>query len=140
MYLLEIELLRQEYLFRQEKGYPPENREGDYYLEKRRDNTLLQQLAKECWLYQGLPSSEIEASSAPSNTNNERLFQQEIHDSAQQLVTTLVQRPLSIKQILQQLEQELPDTVSLGKCSLETSILRIVDYPSAFVALKEKCR
>ena len=140
MYVLEIELLRQEYLFRQEKGYPPENREGDYYLEKRHDNTLLQQLAKECWLYQGSPSSEIEASFAPSNTNNERLFQREIHDSAQQLVTTLVQRPLSIKQILQQLEQELPDTVPLGKCSLESSILRIVDYPSAFVALKEKCR
>ena len=139
MYLLEIELQRQERLFSREKGVSREDCEGDYSLEKRHDMTLLQQLAKECLLYEGLPSCEI-STRFPSveAKNNERLFQQQIEDSAQQLVTTLALQPLTIQQILQQLEQELPHKVPLGKYSSETDILRIVDSPARFIAMRAK--
>ena len=138
MYLLEIELLRQDHRVRQQKGLSPERREGDYYLEKRYDTQPLQQLAKECWQYKESACSHMSVRPSSLDTHNERLFQQQIQDSAQQLVTTLAQQPFSITQILRQLEQEQPEVVYLGKLLSGKDILRIVDSPSVFTEIKGK--
>jgi len=127
MYLLETELLRQENLFKQKRGGEQDGREGDYYLDESSENTLLQDLAKECWQYEESASPDTRASKATADVDNEKIFQQKIQSSAQQLVSNLVQKPLSMTQVLQQLERELPESIPLGKSSVETDILRIVD-------------
>jgi len=138
MYLLEIELLRQENLSRQQQGLQGERREGDYYLEKYRDKNPLQQLATEYWVYQEQPSYESLFTRSTLESDNERYFQQQIVESAHQLVTTLAQTPETIEQILQHLEQEFPEALPLGLFTTGNNILSIIESQSAFADLRFK--
>ncbi|SEQ76505.1 hypothetical protein SAMN05216522_106136 [Rosenbergiella nectarea] len=127
MYLLEIELLKQEDFSTQHQLLLKNSRQGDYYFEKNSKNNRLQELAKEFWLYREAPCSAVHAKAPVADCHHEKLFRQQIQESAQQLVTTLAQKPLTIAQILQQLEREQPDFIPLGKTSLGSDILRSVD-------------
>lgn len=135
MYLLEIELLRQENLFRQHQGRRSFCGEGDYYLESSGAKYPLQQLAREYWIYQEQPSYQSRTSSSTLEADSESCFQQQIKASAGQLVTTLAQAPETIAQILKSLEQELPETLPLGLVTTGNDILNIIECQGAFADL-----
>jgi len=123
MYLLEIELLHQQSL-KPDRSQDLTRSRGAYRADSDHQFALLHNLAKESWCYQQQCNESL---ARPMQVKqHDQLCAQQV-TLAQQLVTDIMQPPLSIEKIIRQLEQEIPEVIALDKRCSGADILWVLD-------------